>query len=76
MSNFTDMQSGELDRQAEMMENTYKRHASKRSGPLEVGMIEGFQLQFTDGKSSKKQREDSDSLVVCWINWFDCYYYD
>lgn len=42
MSNFTDMQSGELDRQAEMMENTYKRHASKRSGPLEVGMIEVF----------------------------------
>ena len=68
MSNFTDMQSGELDRQAEMMENTYKRHASKRSGPLEVGMIEFFQLQFTDGKSSKKQREDSDSLFVCWIN--------
>lgn len=42
MNNFTDMQSGELDRQAEMMENTYKRHASKRSGPLEVGMIEGY----------------------------------
>ena len=40
MNNFTNVSKDEIEKQGEMMENTYKRQSSKRSGPLEVSWID------------------------------------
>ena len=70
MGNFTNVDEKELERQADRMESAYKQRASKRSGPLEVGLRWVFDGQFTDGKTSSKRRhDDSDQFFdVCSIS--------
>ena len=71
MNNFTNVDEKELERQADRMESAYKQRASKRSGPLEVGLNRQRNEQFTDGKTSSKRRhEDSDQFIIVY---FDSY---